>query len=209
MSESHRVGLCRGSATDLCSRVDRFESRPGHRLFWLGFFVTSVIRSWKIPGYYYHDYNTFASFQILSNSSFSSHSNIWFYTLRDSGSVVTYEYTTVNETTNACSCTSLNEFKFLSNLLSSWRTFSGRMMNSFRQSYCSKITYVDQNYWDFGICLSSGILQYRKQSFGNWISQVRGRDTYSIGYLWKSKPQSLVHKLSNSASYTPSSLYFT
>jgi hypothetical protein len=31
------------------------------------------------------------------------------------------------------------------------------------------MVYNTQNYWVFGLCSSSGILENRKQRFGNWI----------------------------------------
>jgi hypothetical protein len=43
-----------------------------------------------------------------------------------------------------------------------------------------------QNYWGFGLFPSSGILETRKQGFGDWLCfrpQVRGEDTYSVGSL--------------------------
>jgi hypothetical protein len=50
------------------------------------------------------------------------------------------------------------------------------------------------NYWDFGLCPSSGILKIqRTECFGNWICfllQVGG-DTYSVGSHRKSWPLSL------------------
>jgi hypothetical protein len=48
-----------------------------------------------------------------------------------------------------------------------------------------------QNYWDFGLCPSSGILETRKQHFGNWncfCPQVKGEDTYSIGLALSKGP---------------------
>jgi hypothetical protein len=51
------------------------------------------------------------------------------------------------------------------------------------------MVYNTQNYWVFVLCLSSGILENRKQRFGNcncFRPQVRVEDTYSVGSLRRS-----------------------
>jgi hypothetical protein len=49
------------------------------------------------------------------------------------------------------------------------------------------MVYNTQNYWAFGFCPSFSILKTREHS----ILEVRGRETYSVGSLGKSYPQSL------------------
>jgi hypothetical protein len=60
--------------------------------------------------------------------------------------------------------------------------------NSERQGLCVYwlVTIYTQNYWLFGLCLSSGIIKARKQRFGNWICfrpQVRGETLSLLGPL--------------------------
>jgi hypothetical protein len=64
-------------------------------------------------------------------------------------------------------------------------------------------TVFIENYWVSGLCPSSGILNTRKHvSETGSVSVLRGRegDTYYVGSLRKSRPQSLdkVQKLNNS-----------
>jgi hypothetical protein len=47
------------------------------------------------------------------------------------------------------------------------------------------MVYNTQNNWGFGLCLSPGILETRKEGFRNWIcfrpQVVVVEDTYSVG----------------------------
>jgi hypothetical protein len=55
------------------------------------------------------------------------------------------------------------------------------------------MVYNTQNYWGFGLFLSSGILETRKHDVsetGCFRPQLRGR-TYSVGSLRKSRPRSV------------------
>jgi hypothetical protein len=49
------------------------------------------------------------------------------------------------------------------------------------------MVYNSQNYWGFGLCPSSGILEIIKQYFGNWICfrpQVKGKAPAQWGPLY-------------------------
>jgi hypothetical protein len=56
-----------------------------------------------------------------------------------------------------------------------------------QHNYLKAVLFVIQKYWVLGLRPLSGILETRKQRFGNWICfclQVRGGgDTYSVGPL--------------------------
>jgi hypothetical protein len=56
--------------------------------------------------------------------------------------------------------------------------------------------YNTQNYWVFGLCPSSGILDTRKHNVSEtgsvFVLRLVGGDTYSVGSLRKIQPQSLV-----------------
>jgi hypothetical protein len=70
-----------------------------------------------------------------------------------------------------------------------------------------------QNYWVYGLCPSSEILNARKHvSETGSVSILRGGegDIYHVGSLRKSRPQSLdkIQTLNNSECYTPSSESF-
>jgi hypothetical protein len=48
------------------------------------------------------------------------------------------------------------------------------------------MVYSTQNYWVLGLCPSSGILETRKQRFGNWICfrpEVKGETPTLLGPL--------------------------
>jgi hypothetical protein len=62
-------------------------------------------------------------------------------------------------------------------------------VNNFFTDVLMPSTSEKQNYWVFGLRPSFGILETRKQHFGNWFCfrpQASGGDTYSVGSLRES-----------------------
>jgi hypothetical protein len=59
------------------------------------------------------------------------------------------------------------------------------------------MVYDAQNYWDSGLCPSSGILNTRKHNLPEirsvFLFRSEEGDIYSSGFLRKSYPQSLTH----------------
>jgi hypothetical protein len=127
----HRPGWCSDNTLDFYSRGAQFESRPGHRLCLLRFFVVFFSSSRQTPGLGHHCF--------LSYSLFTNHPTSWRYIIwyADSVKLNTKEYHSRGRWrwgTLHCRQNSRNQ-QSLSVLKSNWR-WQTELRQLFVDRYC-------------------------------------------------------------------------